>query len=166
MILVTGIGRCGTSTVARLLHEETHYCMGHHFAPADKWNPKGYYECWESFQTLQLEIDVEWSLGKYHARWECEKQYFGVKHPQICELPPEPLLAANLIIVCTRNRKAIVDSMMTFKKPSTWEEANEFYDYRLGHITNIMQQFPNVKTIDFTNHKTDQEVIDILYRWL
>ena len=43
-VLVTGPGRCGSSTVARILHENIGICMGHYLRTGDEQNPKGSYE--------------------------------------------------------------------------------------------------------------------------
>lgn len=42
--LVIGTGRCGTSTVARILHERLNICMGESFIPSDEYGSQGYYE--------------------------------------------------------------------------------------------------------------------------
>jgi hypothetical protein len=156
MIIVTGVGRSGTSTVARILHEETHVCMGHKFPPPDEWNPKGYYECCGSFQTLDQKhnyadcathqfldnVDMEWSLARFHDIYHCEKQYYGMKHPKLCEMNMNAL-QPSLIIVCTRRRQDVIKS----------------------HITRVLQ-YRNVHSIDFTERKTDEDVLDIISGWL
>jgi len=41
---IVGVGRSGTSTVARIMHEHFKVSMGGTLVPADDANPKGYYE--------------------------------------------------------------------------------------------------------------------------
>ena len=43
-VIVVGPGRCGSSSVARILHEELNVFMGFKFWPADETNPDGFYE--------------------------------------------------------------------------------------------------------------------------
>ena len=43
-IFVIGTGRSGTSTVARLLHDNFDINMGDNFRPANDDNPSGFYE--------------------------------------------------------------------------------------------------------------------------
>jgi len=42
--IVVGVGRCGTSTVARVLHTKLNVCMGLEFVKSSKSNPDGTYE--------------------------------------------------------------------------------------------------------------------------
>lgn len=43
-VLVTGVGRSGTSAVARVLHEQLGVCMGHDLPKPKRANPEGSYE--------------------------------------------------------------------------------------------------------------------------
>jgi hypothetical protein len=52
-ILVVGTGRCGTSTVARVLHEQLGVCMGSRFREADANNPRGFYEDLDALEANQ-----------------------------------------------------------------------------------------------------------------
>ena len=124
MIIVTGVGRCGTSTVARILHERG-ICMGHIFQQPDSGNPLGYFEDWPRgwglmHSLLHEEITVdEWRKATvyYHKSHNCSEE-IGYKHPLMSMLTAAQWdeLAPRMVIWCRRDRESNIRSIMTWSK--------------------------------------------------
>lgn len=129
MILVLGTGRCGTSEVARILHEDLGVHMGHAFHIGDQFNPKGYYEDREA-QALHLSFYMmNLDRSNYKMPWELWRERFnqflqskvepwGLKDVGMVDCPKltEEYLKLNpKIILTTRNKKDTVDSFMRMK---------------------------------------------------
>lgn len=124
MILVVGPGRCGTSSVARILHENG-VSMGHLMNRADRYNPAGYYEDMEL-----LEVNRAFFRGKinedtfvFMVRNILDNRYepWGLKDTRLCHLLPFylPLLANPRFIRCRRPKEDIIKSMM---RSLSWSE--------------------------------------------
>jgi len=170
MIFVVGPGRSGTSTVARLLHENLNVCMGHKFREADEDNQDGYYEDLEFKNLNERFITGEVSLGQ----WETEtrklvnvrrKTYWhnwGLKDPRLCYLLGLYLSFVDLptIIRCRRDIELVTKSM---QKAYGWtkEESENVYKDRNRRLDNLLQG-KKVYDIYFTEHKNEEEVV----KWL
>ena len=118
-ILVIGIARSGTSTVARILHEELGVSMGHDFPDPDDNNPKGYYEDLivkdlnKGFVQGRLSYR-EWFVGtfKYISDRLHEHIPWGVKNVRLASLLGLYLQFFDnpLIIRCVRDPDLVVNS--------------------------------------------------------
>lgn len=119
MILVVGPGRCGTSTVARILHEDLGVHMGNSFREPDEQNPYGYYED-VAFRNLNagfLEGTVPFPqfVDRLHTLITSRRgRPWGVKDPRLCYLAPYYLAACperTTIIRCRRPAGEVARSM-------------------------------------------------------
>jgi len=146
MLLVLGTGRCGTSDVARILHEELSVYMGSMFHLGDQFNRKGYYEDRE-FQSLHLsfymmhlyeisETDQPelWKLWRerFQELLDKREEPWGLKDPGIADFPSllnEYLKLDPKIILCTRDKEETIQSLMRFKGKSR-EEMERIYNQR------------------------------------
>ena len=121
-ILVVGSGRCGTSTVARLLHEEFDVCMGKRFRESDEYNKKGYYEDLELKNANQFLIAGQITFEAWFTSVENEllkswrkDTVWGFKDPRLCTLGGFYLAMISpprMIIRCKREEKQVAASMV------------------------------------------------------
>lgn len=147
-ILVFGTGRSGTSTVARLLHENLSICMGKRFREADEHNPQGYYEdlslkslneaflagtlTFPAFQTaLENELAQPWR----------SREQWGFKDPRLAELGGFylQLIKDPVIFVCKRDIQETAKSIQRcygFSKQNALKLVNK----RNDQIENLLRE--------------------------
>jgi hypothetical protein len=130
MILVVGPGRCGSSAVARILHEEMGVFMGERFRPPDDENPQGFYEDLDFKELNDSHMRGKVTFPEFKARLfrliglrDENHNLWGVKDPRLCYfLGPYLSMAQNAVIVrCMRNHENIVASMVSIYG---WTEDN------------------------------------------
>lgn len=171
--LVIGTGRCGTSTVARILHEKLGVCMGHSFIPPDKNGPDGYYED-EKFVSLngrvyRGELDMQdWLIfvkQEIYIRQAFQKPW-GIKNIRMVDLLGMYLSFFNnpKIICCHRKKEDVVASFIKCYS-SFQKQAEEIYSIR----TTIMERLLRGRdclSLDFTS-RLDEEYIKncIIQKW-
>lgn len=116
-IVITGSGRSGTSTVARVVHQRLNVCMGHILKRGDSLNEKGYFEDWISHSMVQLATKGSFDIQVYleamnYQHSKCAS--WGVKDPWILFFPEgwKLLMAPQLHIICERNTQATVTSWL------------------------------------------------------
>lgn len=167
--LVLGPGRCGTSAVARMLHEHFNISMGEHFRKPDELNPRGYYEDLEFKNPNEFLITGNIIYPEWAAIIEREVNKragddWGLKDPRLCYLLGNYFCYVEnpIFIRCTRDLNAIADSM---QKSYGWD--------RMLTVKVVMtrERFLNrmltnraIYTINFTNIRTDDEIINELKR--
>lgn len=114
MIFVVGPGRCGTSTVARLLHD-LGVSMGTKFRRPDQANPEGYWEDLE-FKDLNealLQSRMSISEWEHKVRNVVREESWGLKDPRFSYLLPyyrEIYPTAN-VVRCVRPLYQVARSM-------------------------------------------------------
>lgn len=119
--LVVGTGRSGTSTVARVLHENLGIYMGEESRPPDKFNPKGYFE---DVDFRRVNIDFykgklnfeQWCLKVrdiIHQRYKLQKPW-GFKESRMAALLGFYLTFFDKprIIRCKRKPELVINSLM------------------------------------------------------
>lgn len=142
-IVVVGTGRCGTSTVARLLHENLGVRMyKEEFLPPDYGNPLGYYEDknvkWLIKNSKLNAADWTYKLYKYMTPYAGP---WGFKLQPIEALPKDLIsqLSPRKIILCRRHKNAVIKSMFNW-----WEERNNYtpsYKQLSSKWANLIAEF-------------------------
>lgn len=139
MILVMGVGRSGTSTVARILHTRLGVCMGHHpyLERPSKGQPIGSYEDLEmNYATKDLlagNISVaNWTtlFKNQHRLEDCKEPFIGCKVTHLAALNPKQLEGINprLVIRTLRPKELTVASLEKYRdRKVDWAK---FYDER------------------------------------
>jgi len=169
--LVVGPGRCGSSTVARILHEHFKISMGYDFLPTDvKANPDGNYEDMHLVDLHKTLIVGKLNLSQwlhelqriFHTRFQRGIPW-GIKDPLLCYYLPYYLHVFfddnPRVIRCTRNKKLVCKSMMThWEHVDTIEFAEMCYDHRKHFLDYSLKNYEHL-AIDFTKHVTDEKII-------
>ena len=145
--LVVGTGRCGTSFVDRILHENLGVYMGKIFRPTNRNNPDGNYEDAEFNDLNKLHITGQLNYQEYATQLQkvvderrSLKRPWGVK---------DPMLSYNLglwlsffqnpkIIRCKRRPDLVIKSLMRcydWKK----DEATEFFERRERALDRLLR---------------------------
>lgn len=168
VVFVTGTGRSGTSTVARLLHAELGVPMGTRFRQPDKDNPDGYWEDQEFVRWNKAFLAGEVGYSEFmhrigdvmKERKQCYETW-GFKDPRLAYLLGIYLTANDdsaCVICCTRDEEAVVASC---RRCYGWteEEATKMYRGRTESIANLRRYVP-MTDIDFCIRRTDESVMD------
>jgi hypothetical protein len=170
MIFVTGIGRSGTSTTARVIHQHGIACMGHRFPPSDELNPKGYWEDEGTKSLLQDLIHGNWDIflakaERHHRLSGCSGK-IGFKHPILCEISRETWVRMNpeVVYLCTRPEELILASILRkryfTKGDKDIRAVQSFYDMRARALETNLLGLPFVKEIDFSIYRTDEWILN------
>ncbi|KKN11705.1 hypothetical protein LCGC14_1023770 [marine sediment metagenome] len=168
MILVLGTGRSGTSTIARLLHTELGVSMGTRFKDPDSANAKGYYEDLDF-----LEINTDPTLCCAHREqlifnlFDIRKEPWGLKEPRIpyfWRIYKKYINHDTKIIIATRAPHLVVASM---RRHYGWTEqvSLKLIQERHTGIGLLTRGSDSIK-IDFTDQRTDGELIKILTNYI
>ena len=171
LIFVTGVGRCGTSALARVLHEYGIACMGHIFDTPDAMNPQGYWEDlnvkrWVGRLFLGNVDEFTRNVSNIHRSFGCTRLNLGFKHPYLSELPRKVWLKLNPDVVywCTRSEEDIVTSIIKRRKfrgkpGNPYEEAKYFYDLRSKSLEKNLEGLPFVRKLDFSEYRSDEWIL-------
>jgi len=174
-VLVVGVGRCGTSTVAGILHNKLDVCMGENFANPRDSNPDGY---WEDPEFWALSYGLLRSKLTYYA-WHVAVQNtvkarirrqrpWGFKDTRLCYflgailpfLPERPR-----IIRCNRNRELVIASLMKWWKHSR-KDAESFYEGRTIALDRTLVEKDHLVISFGKERKTDDDIIKaITSKW-
>lgn len=169
MIIVLGTGRCGTSTVARLLHTELGVHMGERFRPPDPSNPRGF---WEDLDFVDLNDDMIRGvlafpafirdIAKLVQARHSEQGAWGIKDPRLANLLGcyLPLLPPAEIIYCSRNTDDTVASVMRVYGFAR-EQAEQMVGERRQAIENYRRFIPMTE-ICFDSPRDDEALIEEL----
>lgn len=131
-VIVTGVGRSGTSTVARILHTKLNVCMGHEFHRRSEAQPDGSYEDTRMLAYGQnitggfpfkrkAPIQAEDWLKAFSVRHaSCKQKYIGVKSPHLsgCTARDWEVIAPKLIFRCWRPKRLVLASMNRWRNAS------------------------------------------------
>ncbi len=169
--LVVGTGRCGTSTVARLMHTKLNIFMGEKFGPADVYNPDGYYE---DLEFGKLNNDFAYNEELTYKAWDGlvtdviekrkEKELWGIKGAGVPELLGLYLgfFDDPKIIWCIRNTEDTIDSMCrsyNICKPAA-KILRDCRETRLGRFLTGRDYL----TLNFNEHRSDEYIIEAITR--
>ena len=175
-VLVTGTGRSGTSTTARILHERLGVCMGHEFIKAKgkklSRNPLGFWEEIHERMTKMTKglakgtVSAEqWRgyLDAAHDRHGCKSKLRGYKHPRLAEIPSERTWAELdplLVIEAWRPRELVMQSMI-FASPKNVTGCIDRYYERRKNMDRHLRGVP-VFVIKFKKVLSDDQVFELL----
>ena len=152
-VLVMGVGRSGTSTVARILNNCFGVCMGHDFSKTTPAQPNGTFDSRSvnlATKKLLREGNTKNWLDVYgNMHNGCKSELHGVKVTHLAGMTPVMLRGINpkLVIVCTRDRKLTIASLQkwrgvisqaasSYTNADTWEA---FFDNRTRAIERMEQ---------------------------
>jgi len=163
MIFVTGVGRCGTSTVARVIHQNNVACMGHRFSVADKHNIDGY---WEDLDIAESGVPPVHPyfytlLRTIHGSYGCTRP-IGYKHPRLVDLVSRDewlQLMPRAVFVCVRSKEKVIRSMMR-KSGNSKSVVESFYRFRKRNLNKNLINLPFVYTIDMDHMRSDEWVLN------
>jgi len=161
---VLGSGRCGSSTVARILHTKLSVFMGEHFRLPDRDNLKGYYEDLEFKNPNGLFLTGRYLFSQWNniIKREIEKRQnksWGLKDPRLCYLLGLYLCYINnpIFIRCQRNIEKVANSM---RKCYGWKIEDSIKEVQRRELyLNRLLKNKKVLNISFDSFKTDEEII-------
>lgn len=178
-VVVTGVGRTGTSFTAYLLQEKLDVCMAHNFDKPDKMINGGFpyavggYE--EKYQmmtlTARLVTDDEWQkipwLDRYTVLHEFCKGLVGIKQWRLSAAKREhwEMIKPGLVVRTFRPERPVVESMMRWRRPKNRAYWTRFYWERENNLSNVVDApdfpFPVVR-IDYSDRVSEEHVLDRL----
>ena len=173
MIIVLGTGRCGTSTIARLLHNNLQIPMGERFRRSDSSNLNGFYEDLD-FRNLNQQVlnnqitndyfqkEINKLVAKRRERWGSE--LWGIKDPRICNLWLNYKRYTAKYIWCVREPQMVVRSLIANYGWSERQSRN-FMLHRLNGIHWLLRG-QDVLRIDFSTKRDESELTNLLKRIL
>jgi hypothetical protein len=174
-VFVFGTGRCGTSTVARLLHERLGVCMGQRFRQPCDDNPEGFYE------DLDFKEGNEWVLNQRKvtqvthwfsavkstiARREDAGVLWGLKDPRLCYLGEFYLTLCPdaQIVWCDRSIQAVAESMGRCYRWSPQAARDEAHR-RKGMLWSLLKERDTLR-LAFDEPRTDDDLVEKLTAYL
>lgn len=171
MILVVGTGRCGTSTVARLLHEELGISMGERFDPPCPANPDGIYEDLEfreihvAFQRGLLTLPM--LRARFGALVARRREPWGLKDPRLAHHLGLYLqwLEKPDVIWCHRDLDSVATSINRWYHTPVNKAHGESLD-RWLQLQRVLQPHPRVLKIYFDTRRSEGDLAGIIHRWL
>ncbi len=174
--LVTGTGRCGSSTVARVMHEKLNINMGLLMAPETDQNPGGLYEDLEFHLlnnrlfhdnvTFQQWFSLTWDLIKTRLTdtpgpWGFKEMFSSYLLGSYLAMFPE----TPRIIWVRRTQKLVVRSIQENWGLST-NDAIDTYRGREWACERILKYIPHLQIKFSKKRKGDHEIIDsITSKW-
>jgi hypothetical protein len=182
--LVVSGGRTGSSTVARLLHEEMNINMGPKFSPGDEFNPKGYYEDQE-FYALDDALLDKGKMNPYHYSgilaglieqrgrrgipWGVKNPWLRITIGHYIDLIREYFQVSPIIISPRRPLHWVAHSLMKMK-PDWAENYKGVYmelAVRQAIFTEYMKAYPEITVHEFwfrSKNVPDELVLNWLKR--
>ena len=168
MIIVLGPGRCGSSTIARLLHNNLGVSMGKRFRESNPSNPKGFFEDLDFLELNQAILEGRYSINHFKKQLgkliQFKNQNGGIKDPRICHLWQYYRKYPAKYILCTRRPQLIIRSMIQNYGWSE-EESKQLLMIRLNGIDKLLEGKDSLR-IDFSDKRNDLELINLLKRFL
>ena len=153
-VLVMGVGRSGTSTVARILNNCFGICMGHDFAKTNPAQPNGTFESRSmniATKRLLAIANVKlWleSYAKMHKGFEnrgpdtntCQSEFHGVKVTHLAGMTPIMLrgIDPRLVIMCKRDRELTIASLERWR--GNTEDWGAFFDKRTAAMERMERE--------------------------
>ncbi len=172
LVIVLGCIRTGTSTVARILHENLGICLGHAFSMSDHLNPEGYYEDiltlkWTSLLAIGgcTPSVFRSNVEDTHRLASCKKPLAGIKHPRLSLVSSTIIKRIDPYRIIVTNRQPKEDVIKSVLKYTKARE--EIVGYVEGKATELyltyMEALAEVKdkhVIDIGPGRTPDSVIE------
>lgn len=160
-ILVIGTGRCGTSAVARVLHEALDVFMGKRLLGPGGTNKNGHYEDLDAENLLRVYRDGGRAQHKVRAFAALRSQshpLWGMKSPNLVFAARDFMEPTDdsRIVCCVRDRSRCIRS---FEKAYSWDKhvASMHYQKRKDAEEELLQSYPESLIVDFDqllDHRT------------
>lgn len=173
-IIVVGVGRSGTSTIARLLQEEFGVLMAIKFT-SPVWNPLGSYEDEIMLEhSRYLTEKPGYTVGNWLEAFDAHAKtpyLAGVKCNQLALLNYVGWESINprLVIRTYRPLALTVDSMKRWREPKNEDHWVDFYREREKKLQKHLdgeRSFPVLRINFDVANRVDQELISILRPWV
>ena len=172
-IIVVGTGRCGTSTIARLLHTKFNICMGERFREPDEHNPDGYFEDLDFRDANEAMLCGKLSAVQWYFRIsqivslrKQSKIQWGAKDPRFCDTAEmfQGWFENANVIVCTRDDDLVMQSM---QRCYDWFESRSaaFIKGRKAGI-NVWKRRNHVEIHFCKEHISDEDLVEKLRPFL
>jgi hypothetical protein len=172
-VIVTGVGRTGTTNTARILHNHFGICMGHNFTPAYEPLPDGGYEelsmlKWSHQLVEKPEANVDdWTAQYAMVHPDCD--HHGIKQTVLSLATYEQiaLIGPKLLVTTSRPEEPTVRSLMKWRGYDK-ARATEFYLERAKNLLSILEGWFcdgegfDIVNIDYTNQRSDEDIIATL----
>ena len=165
-VFVLGTGRSGTSSVARILHEDLGVFMGRWFKDPDWTNPDGFYEdlflknANDHFMRGLLSFPDWEKVVREHIR--CRPPVSGLKDPRLCRVIGLWIQEVEnpLLIHCKRSREMVVRS---FIEKYQWapEQAEAEVTQRTRLLDRALRNL-EVYELNFDQQLSDQDIRSFL----
>ena len=159
-VIVVGTGRCGSSAVARVLHEQLGVFMGERFDPPSASNPDGSYEDLD-FRDLHVAFfRSEMALGEFRdqverlmaVRHDARGAEWGFKDPRACHVLGLYLQWVSDVIVVEvrRDTDSVIDSIHRRYGTPVDAARRETFDRlaQLDRLRALVQPRLDVTTLD------------------
>ena len=171
-VIVVGTGRCGSSFVSGILHNDLGVLMGDRFRKPDPLrNPDGYYE---DLDFVDLNRDLLFNYMTFGGwmikiqdliskRLSMDKPW-GFKDPQVSELMGLYLGFFNKpkIIWCQRSFRAVLDSFVT-KNRWTETDARHIISARFTCLKRLLESRDRLDIVfKQDERKTKEEIISVI----
>jgi len=168
MIIVTGTGRSGTSTVARILHTRLNVCMGHSFSSKNSFEENTMLIICRSvigFPKTPAKKGSVYDILRTYERLhkKCSNTLVGFKSPHLSGFTNQQwkILNPRLVIRTSRAKELVVASMNSKRRSYPWED---FYTEREQLLSTQLVDIP-VFVVDFGNRRIhDTELVKLLTR--
>lgn len=166
-VIVVGTGRSGTSTVAKILHEDLGICMGHFLKPGGPANPDGFYEDFLSHGLVRMlrtnDLAPETYLSVMNeSHKDC--RFWGAKDPWFLYTSKEVRreLKPALCIICERDFKQTMNSWAKlqggqFISQSNMKAMEKLTQERMVAMHGIGVDWP-IMRVDFSTHKDPDQL--------
>jgi hypothetical protein len=173
-IIVVGVGRTGTSKIAKLLHVDLGVIMAFNWHEPSEFQPEGSYEEQKMIPVSYGLVEIpkfdtyEW-LEKYNALYP-RKGIVGIKQTplSLCTRAQWRTLSPKLVIRTYRPLSWTVESMMRWREPKNEDHWRDFYNRREKRMQQHLDwghEFP-VLRINFEERLSDNFLLDILKPWV
>lgn len=161
MILVVGTGRCGTSIVAKLLHEHG-INMGSSFRSSSEHENGSTYEdvaCEQiNRRFFSHETNYDQYLNELCLYGRKRKEPWGVKHPAISYVLGIYLQVFDPVIIrCLRDERAVIKSCMRCYDFS-YKQAERLYRHRTIILDSVLGRVKHLE-IDFTERLSENYIL-------
>ena len=177
-IIVVGVGRTGTSTVARILQTKLGVRMAHNWAGASEFQPEGSYEEQKMFPYSYALVEKphyqvsEWLGGYQKAYAKTTEELLGIKQTplSLCTRAQWEELDPKLVIRTHRPKDQAVASMLRCRTPKDKSHWEKFYQQRekaMQRHLDYGHTFPVIRIyFDDIDRSTDEDLFICLEPWV
>ncbi len=178
-VIVTGVGRSGTSTVSRILVQQLRVCMGHQFHRPAPFQPLGSFEDTRMVgpgqcitggfpfkKTTKLPAE-EWLKAFKQQHRNCTNKVIGVKSPHLsgCTLNDWNVIKPRIIFRTSRPKDLVLASMNKWRNSGL--DWSRFIDEREANMDEVFGELDiPVVCIVFDRIRPDESLLGELRRYL